>query len=508
VPKFTLLTPHHMSGVTLGSLTDENVRLIGGHPELLITNVAVDGRELHPNGLFAALPGRHEHGAQYREQAVAAGAVAFLTDPAGLALLPRDEFPILVTNDPRAILGHIAARIHGTDQRYPLLFGVTGTNGKTSTVHLLDAILEQLGIRAGRSSTADRRSASTIVASRLTSPEAPELHALLARMNEDGVEAAALEVSAQAMSHNRVDGLLFDVAGFTNLSHDHMDEYASMRDYFDAKLELFTPAHSRQGVVLLDSYAGSEIRDHAQIPITTVTSLPGLEADWFVTVLEMTPTRTRFKLTGPEQQKLICTVPLVGSHMAADAGLAIVMLVMGGIDFHRISSALADGVDVTIAGRTDLVSGPGGPRVYTDFSHTPDSVEKTLEALRAVTSGRLIVIIGADGEKDQTKRAPMGRSAARGADVVIVTDHHQRFEDPAEIRHALLSGAKRTENDQIYEVPVPSEAIRTAISMATTGDTILWVGPGRSDYRIVRGEDIPFSAGDEARKALAEAGWT
>jgi UDP-N-acetylmuramoyl-L-alanyl-D-glutamate--2,6-diaminopimelate ligase len=196
-----------------------------------------------------------------------------------------------------------------------------------------------------------------------------------------------------------------------------------------------------------------------------------------------------------------------GRHMAADAGLAIVMLVAGGIDFGRIASALEPGVAVTVPGRTDLVSGTGGPRVYVDFSHTPDSIEKTLDALRLVTPGRLIVIIGADGEKDLSKREPMGRAAADGADAVIVTDHHQRFEDPAVIRRALMRGARQTENGELHEVPVPGDAIRKAIGMAAVGDTILWVGPGQIDYRIVRGEDTPYSPRNDARRALSEAGW-
>jgi UDP-N-acetylmuramoyl-L-alanyl-D-glutamate--2,6-diaminopimelate ligase len=493
--------------VTLGSLSDSSVRLTGGAADARVTNVAVNGRELQPQGLFAALPGRHGHGALHVDQAIAAGAVAVLTDEAGVALLPSCALPILVAADPRAVLGDIAARVYRTDLTHPLLFGVTGTNGKTSTVHVLDAILEQLGIRAGRSSTADRRSGQTIVASRLTSPEAPEMHALLARMNEDGVVAAALEVSAQALSNHRVDGAVFDVAGFTNLSHDHMDEFGSMSAYLDAKLRLFTPAHSRRGVILLDSDAGAEIRDRAQVPVTTITSNPAIAAEWHIDVLEITPAHTRFILTGPTGQTMTCSVPLIGTHMAADAGLAIVMLVESGIGFDRIAAALDGGVRVVIPGRMNRVSGPDGPLVYTDFSHTPDSIEKALAALRSVTPGLLVAIIGADGEKDHTKRAPMGRAAARGADVVIVNDHHQRFEDPAAIRNALLAGARQTNNNRIFDVPVPSDAIRAAIGMTKTGDTILWVGPGLSDHRIVRGVNVPYAPFRDARAALTEAGW-
>jgi UDP-N-acetylmuramoyl-L-alanyl-D-glutamate--2,6-diaminopimelate ligase len=343
-------------------LTSKNVRLVGHHSGVVVTNVAVNGQELFAQGLFAALAGENHHGAHYYHQAVAAGAVAVITDQAGLDLLADASLPILVAENPRAELGRIAARVYGTDRQHPLLFGVTGTNGKTSTVHLLDAIAEQVGIRAGHSSTADRRSGATTVPSRLTSPEAPELHAIVARMNEDGVDVAALEVSAQALRHRRTDGLIFDVSGFTNLSHDHMDEFESMDDYLTAKLELFTPGRSRRGVVLLDSYAGAEIRDRAQVPVTTVTSLPGVEADWIVETLEVSPTKTRFSLTGPGRQTLETSIPLIGRHMAVDAALAIVMLVAGGIDFTRIVSGLAAGIEVSIPGRTTLVSGSNGPQ--------------------------------------------------------------------------------------------------------------------------------------------------
>ena len=514
MPPFEFLTPRRPRPVPLVELARvAGATVVGDAGDVTVTNVAVSGAELRPGGLFAALPGRRAHGAEHWSQARDSGAVAVLTDRAGLRLLPRDDVrgdgvPVLVVDDPRAVLGRVAARVSGTDRHVPQLFGVTGTNGKTTTVHLLDAVLDQLGVPAGLSSTADRRSGSATVVSRLTSPEAPELHALLARMVEDGVRAAALEVSAQALTHHRVDGLVLDVAGFTGLSHDHLDEYASMDDYLEAKLALFTPEHARVGVVLLDSPAGRVVRDRATIPVTTVSSVHGVPADWTVTVLAATHEGTRFALCGPAGQEVVTTVPLVGRHMAADAGLALVMLLEAGHDLDRLQEALEDGVRVSIPGRTELQSGPDGPRLYTDFSHTPDSVEKTLAALRAVTPGRLVVIVGADGEKDATKRGPMGRAAAEGADLVIVTDHHQRFEDPARIRRALLDGAHAVRRDDVLEVPDPSEAVRTAVARTTTGDTILWVGPGHIDYRIVRGVDTPYSPRDDARRALVEAGWS
>ncbi|KQQ09670.1 Mur ligase family protein [Rathayibacter sp. Leaf296] len=500
MPDFSFLRPRSTAGAVLSELAATGARLEG--PDVRVTSVTVSDREVEPGGLFAALPGRGAHGADFVERARAAGAVAVLTDEEGAARTAG--LPVLVAPDPRRVLGRIAARVYGTGSARPPLFGVTGTNGKTTTVHLLTAVLEQLGRRVGHSSTATRRSGSVEIASRLTSPEAPELHALLARMVEDGVDAAALEVSAQALTRHRVDGLHFDVAGFTNLSHDHLDDYGGMDEYLRAKARLLHPSLSRRAVVLLDSPAGERMRDLAEVPVVTVASIAGTGADWRVEVLESTATRTAFRLSGPGGS-LTTSVPLVGRHMAADAGLALVMLLSAGHPFAALSDAVRDGIDARVPGRSLLISGERGPRVYLDFSHTPDSIEKTVAALREVTPGRVIVVLGADGDRDPSKRAPMGRAAAEGADVVVVTDHHPRSEDPARIRRALLEGARL--GGDVREIAEPAEAIRSALGSATDSDSVLWVGPGDTDYRLVRGVEVPYSPRRDAREALVELGW-
>ena len=520
MPDFTLLRPRHGAGATLADLaavagllpptTDDPA----GGPR--VTSVSVVDREVVPGALFAAVPGRHGHGADHVATARDAGAVAVLTDPHGADRARASGLPVLVVADVRAVLGAVAARVHGTDRVRPRTYGVTGTNGKTTTVHVLDALLRRLGVPSGYSSTADRSSGDVVVRSRLTSPEAPELHALLARMVEDGVREAALEVSAQALSRHRVDGLVVDVAGFTNLSHDHLDEYADLDEYLAAKLRLFTPEHARRGVVLLDSPAGRLVAARATVPVTTVVSRDAPDvvdadrpaADWTVDVDELSPDGTALTLTARDGRSLSTRVPLVGRHLAADVALAIVMLVEGGHAVDDLARAVTGGFDVTVPGRSLLVSDGAGPRVYTDFSHTPDSVEKTVAALRAVTPGRVIVVLGADGDRDPTKRPLMGRAAADGADLVVVTDHHPRFEDPARIRRGLLAGARASASGgTVLEVADPAAAVRHAVAAAREGDTILWVGPGDTDYRVVRGVDVPYSPRRDARAALAEAGW-
>src|SRR5690606_4883386 len=266
----------------------------------------------------------------------------------------------------------------GASDPLPLLFGTTGTNGKTSVSHLLQGIFDQLGVVAGLSSTAERHIAGQVIVSRLTTPEASEMHALLALMRERDVEAVAVEVSAQALSRHRVDGIVFDVAGFTNLSHDHLDDYADMTEYFEAKLPLFRPDRARRAVVSLDSSAGARVVERAEVPVVTIVT-PAIaadpdaaaSADWVVTIDDERQSGTVFTLTGRDGRSLTTLVPVIGPHMAANAGLAIVMLLEGGYAWERIAAALErDGQIVAhLPGRTQFISGDRGPAVYVDFGH-------------------------------------------------------------------------------------------------------------------------------------------
>jgi UDP-N-acetylmuramoyl-L-alanyl-D-glutamate--2,6-diaminopimelate ligase len=406
--------------------------------------------------------------------------------------------------------------VYRTREHPPLLFGTTGTNGKTSTSYLLEAVLRQLGLVTGLSSTAERHIGDLTIVSRLTTPEASEMHALLARMREVGVRAVAVEVSAQALTHHRVDGLLFDVAGFTNLSHDHLDDYADMEEYFQAKLPLFQPELSKRAVICLDSPYGVRVVEAARIPVTTIATIGHATpddvagADWTVEVLDASAEFTEFRLTGPEGRSLVTREPLIGWHMAANAALGIVMLVEAGFELEAIGAALeADGgIHAYLPGRTERVSGDRGPSVYVDFGHSPDAFENTLAAVRQFTTGRTIMVFGADGDRDASKRHEMGRVAAEGSDVLIITDHHPRFENPESIRKTLLEGAAKAEHQpEIHEVSPPEAAIIKAVSLAGDGDSILWAGPGHQDYRDIEGVRTPYSARELARAALHEAGW-
>jgi UDP-N-acetylmuramoyl-L-alanyl-D-glutamate--2,6-diaminopimelate ligase len=436
------------------------------------------------------------------------GAVAVLTDPAGAKLAAESGLPIVIVDSPRAALGDVSAWVYQTNDHPPLLLGVTGTNGKTSTSYLLEGILKQLGLVTGLSSTAERHIGDLTVVSRLTTPEASEMHALLARMRESEVRAVAVEVSAQALSRNRVDGIVFDVVAFTNLSHDHLDDYADMDEYFAAKLAFFTPERGKRGVVSLDTSWGQRVVEGSRIPVTTISATAGTEAEWMIEILDEQAAFTEFRLTGPEGRSLVTRVPLIGWHMAANAGLAIVMLVEAGFELEAIGHAIRDGIDAYLPGRTERVSGDTGPSVYVDFGHSPDAFLNTLGAVRKFTTGRVIMVFGADGDRDATKRHEMARIASEYSDILVITDHHPRFEDAASIRATLVEGAALAEHQaELHEVSPPEAAIRVAVSLATDGDSILWAGPGHQDYRDIRGVRTPYSARAEARAALLEAGW-
>lgn len=506
-----VLRPEHPQARSLDGLVQEfGLEARGSLDGVEITGVTLSTGDLHPGDLYVGIRGAHSHGASYAATAREGGAVAILTDEEGAGIAADSGLPIVLVASPREALGEISAWIYRSREHPPLLFGTTGTNGKTSTSYLLEGILRQLGLVTGLSSTSERHIGDLTVVSRLTTPEASEMHALLARMRESNVRAVVVEVSAQALTRNRVDGIVFDVVSFTNLSHDHLDDYADMEEYFQAKLALFDPDRAKRGVVSLDTTWGQRVVDESRIPVTTISATTGIDAEWTVEILEERAEYSEFRLTGPDGRSLVTRVPVIGWHMAADAGLAIVMLVEAGFELEAIGHALdeAGGIVAYLPGRTERVSGERGPSVYVDFGHSADAFVNTLAAVRKFTTGRTFMVFGADGDRDASKRLEMGRVAADGSDVLVITDHHPRFEDAASIRKTLLEGAALAEHQpEIYEVSPPEAAIRAAVSMAREGDSILWAGPGHQDYRDIEGVRTPYSARDEARSALHEAGW-
>jgi UDP-N-acetylmuramoyl-L-alanyl-D-glutamate--2,6-diaminopimelate ligase len=326
-------------------------------------------------------------------------------------------------------------------------------------------------------------------------------------MREAKVNSVAIEVSAQALTQHRIDGIHFDVVGFTNLSHDHLDDYADMGEYLVAKAGLFQPNRAKRGVVCLDSEYGAQFAALAKIPYVTVAT--GKPADFTVTVTEEVPARTSFSVTTTNGEVIESWLPIIGAHMASNAGLAIAMLIEAGFAVDRIRESVAGGIHAYLPGRTERVTGETGPDVYVDFGHSPDAFLNTLRAVRKVTRGKVIMLFGADGDRDASKRPAMAKVSAENCDVLVITDHHPRFEDPASIREVLVEAARDAKPElPVFDISPPEEAIRLAVSMAGVGDAVLWAGPGHQDYRDIRGVRTPYSARALARAALKEFGWS
>jgi len=492
----------------------------GGPADLRVTGVVLDSRRAQPGDLYAALPGARTHGARFADQAAAGGAVALLTDPEGAALAaasggPGAALPAVVVPDPRAVLGATSALVWGEPATRLQLLGVTGTNGKTTVTTLLESALAQLGTPTALVGTVCTRIAGEELPSARTTPEAPDLHALLALAVERGARAAALEVSSHAVVLHRVDGLVLDVAAFTNLSQDHLDFHPTMEAYFEAKAELFTPGRARRAVVCTDDAWGARLAARstaAGVPTTTVSTTAGATADWRVdpaSVRERTdglPGST-FSLRTPDGSALAAASPLPGTFNVANTAVAVAVLAAAGHDPAAAAGALAGAAGVP--GRMQVVPGPeAAPRGVVDYAHTPDAVAAALAALRPSTPGPLVVVLGAGGDRDPGKRTAMGAAAARGADAVVVTDDNPRSEDPAVIRAAVLDGARSATGPggrpaRVVEVAGRRDAVTAAVALASgaPGGTVLLAGKGHEQGQEVAGEVHPF----DDRLVLAEA---
>ena len=516
-PRSTSLRPAVTPARQLGDLADRlgiavvdpSVASGSGLITGSITGVTHDSTAVLPGDLYAALPGTHTHGARFAHQAVAAGAVGVLTDPAGLAIIDdgRTGVAVLVLDDPRTQLGDIASWIYGEPSKQLRVLGVTGTNGKTTTSYLLDAGLRAAGDKTGLVGTIETRIGDWVAPSARTTPEAPDLQALLAVMVERGVGSVSMEVSSHALALHRVDGTAFDVVAFSNLSQDHLDFHADLDDYFNAKARLFTSQFARAGVVNIDDEHGRRLLGVADIPLTTV-SATSRDAQWWVDDLSTGSdaageSRTEFVVHGPDVVTSL-SIRLPGSFNVANALLAFVTLVVAGVDPQAAAEGIA-AVSV-VPGRMEAVSAAAPFAALVDYAHTPDAVVTLLTTLRETTSGRLIVVLGCGGDRDRAKRPLMGAAAARLADVAVLTSDNPRSEEPGQILAAMLEGAMGVAPEHRGEVIVELDrktAIGIAVSQARAGDVVVVAGKGHEQGQEVGGVVHPFDDRTVLRAELA-----
>ena len=475
----------------------------------MVTGVTLDSRSVRPGDLYAALPGARAHGADFGAQVADAGAAAVLTDDDGAQRLRAAgvDLPVLTVDSPRSVLGAVSAQIYGTTDLSLTMVGITGTNGKTTTAYLMASALDVLGQRTGLIGTVETRIGDERIKSVRTTPESTDLHAILAVMDERDTDTCVMEVSSHALSQHRVDGVVYDLALFTNLSQDHLDFHADMEDYFSAKAQLFTPQHSTRALVCVDDVWGRRLAEESGVPVTTLTTLRGQKADWVVSVHPEDP--AQFTLRG-NAIELDLRSALPGDFNVANTAMAAVALLLLGEDTDAVGRAIL--TDPHVPGRMEKVA-PSQPSdlesgllAVVDYAHTPDAVEAALAALRPTTKGRLVVVLGAGGDRDRGKRHGMGRAAAGLADVVVVTDDNPRGEDPAVIRAAVIEGARSLDTSTVpVEVGGRREAIREAVRLAREGgpgSVVAVVGKGHETGQEVAGQVQHFDDREELRAAL------
>lgn len=466
-----------------------------------VSGVTLRSGEVRPGDLFAALAGSATHGATHARAAAEAGAAAILTDPAGAVLIGDTDIPLIVHHEPRAVLGTLASRIYGDPSTRLKVIGVTGTSGKSTTCFLLEGALTAAGSRAGLIGTVGARIAGEPIHSALTTPEAPDLQALFAVMVQRGVDTVAMEVSSHALALGRVDGTRFEVGAFTNLSQDHLDFHGDMESYFAAKMLLFD-GRARAEVIVIDDDYGRRLAT-LRPGAATASGVAGTRADWSATAVDGGAGHQRLTITGPGGARLAVSLALPGAFNVTNAVTALACAAAAGFDPASAAPGLAE---VQVPGRLQRVDRAQPFLAVVDYAHKPAAVAAVLAAVREHCAGRVIVVIGAGGDRDPGKRPMMGEYAARGADLVIVTDDNPRSEEPTAIRAEVLTGARSAVHQgaisDVIEVGDRRAAIRAAVAAARAGDVVVIAGKGHEQGQEVGGVVHHFSDIEELAGAL------
>ena len=469
-------------------------------PDIRVTGVTLRGQDAQIGDLFAALPGSSAHGGRYAAEAVARGAVAVLTDREGAAEIGGTlAVPVLVHPEPRAVLGAVASAVYGNPSQHLRVIGVTGTSGKTTTAYLVEAGLRAAGRVAGLIGTVGVRIDGRDQPSGLTTPEAPQLQALLAVMVEQGVDTVVMEVSSHALTLGRVDGVSFAVGGFTNLSRDHLDFHESMQAYFEAKARLFDPGsatHAALSVVCVDDEWGRAMaaRGHRTVTVSVTGT-----ADWSVDDITTVEGGVQdFLAVDPAGVHHGLRIGLPGRYNVANCLLAVALLDAVGVSPEQAAPGLRE---ATVPGRLESVDRGQPFLALVDYAHKPGALRAVLRTLREQTTGRVAVVFGAGGNRDQGKREPMGEVAAELADLVVVTDDNPRDEDPAAIRASIAAGAS-TGGAEVVDIGDRRAAIEHAVAWARDGDVVLIAGKGHEAGQTSRGHTRPFDDRTELAGAL------
>jgi UDP-N-acetylmuramoyl-L-alanyl-D-glutamate--2,6-diaminopimelate ligase len=485
------------------------------HDDPVVRGITYDSRQVAPGDLFVALRGAQADGHDYLAQALELGAVALLVEalPEGLGC----ERPVARVPDTRRALAPIAVAFYGSPAEELRLIGVTGTNGKTSTVMLLDAMLGAAGIAAGCIGTLGARFAGEHERAVNTTPESLDLQRTLRAMCTKGIDAVSMEVSSHGLALGRVDGCRFRLAAMTNVTQDHLDFHASMEAYVEAKTHLFSRHLAPDGAAVVnvdDAHAEAFLRaaQEAGARLVRVSRHPDVAAEVRVEEASISLTGTRARLRLPAGS-LDVSLPLIGEFNLENLAVAVGAAVGLGLAPDAIARGAA--ACPQVPGRTERVGADltYAPTVLVDYAHTPDAVDKLLRTVRPLSRGRLITVFGCGGDRDRTKRPLMAEAVARHSDLAVATSDNPRTEDPVAILRdveAGLGSLRRVEpaalagHERAYAVVVDRrEAIALAVSLARAEDTVVIAGKGHEDYQIIGRERLPFDDREEAARVLS-----
>jgi UDP-N-acetylmuramoyl-L-alanyl-D-glutamate--2,6-diaminopimelate ligase len=501
-PTFMTLTPRRVPLDFLAAPVGGEIR---GDGETAVSDVVADTRRVRADALFCCVPGRRVDGHDLAGDALRAGATALLVER------PLDfDAPQLLVASVRAALAPLSDAFYGSPSRRMDLVGVTGTNGKTTTTYMLEAIFRAAGLVPGVIGTVAVRIGERTLPVAHTTPEAPDLQRLLAEMADSGVQAAAMEVSSHGLALGRVDATRFRAAIFTNLTQDHLDFHRDLEDYYHAKRRLFTPAFTGLGIVNLDDAHGRRLAGEARdAGVEVVTTGTAAGADWRAVDLAAALDGTTFRVEEPAGSRAL-RLRLAGHFNVANALGALAAAAALGIELDTAVAGLE--ALAGVPGRFERVDVGQPFTVLVDYSHTPDSLENALRAARAVTDGRVLVVFGCGGDRDRAKRPLMGEIAGKLADLAVVTSDNPRSEPPASIVAQIVEGVRRSAGPDRYLVEVDRRAaIRQALGLARPGDVVLIAGKGHEQgQEFEHGRKIPFDdrvvAAEELRAPPAAGG--
>ncbi len=477
--------------MTLGQLIAGEAQLPPGAESLTVLGLTADSRAVKPGFVFAALPGSSVDGASFIPQAVAAGAVAVVAGTGA----GTSGVPLVTSDNPRRLFARMAARYHGNQPG--IVVAVTGTSGKTSVASFVREIWTSMGFRAASLGTVGVVSPAGTMEIEHTTPDAMKLQEIAAQLSADDVEHLAIEASSHGLDQYRLDGLRIAAAGFTNLSHDHLDYHASVADYFNAKMRLFeellTPGSA--AVINVDTERGQEAARRARARGLEVWSV-GQTGETIRVLSVLRDSSGQHLNVEVKGRHHAVDLPLAGDFQVSNALIAAGLVLSTGGDEKLVMHALQSLKGAK--GRLELVGrAKSGAPVFVDYAHKPDALENALVSLRPYARNRLHVVFGCGGDRDRAKRPIMGEIATRLADKVYVTDDNPRTEDPAAIRAAIMAAAPGA-----IEIGSRAEAIRAAVAALGEGDVLMVAGKGHEEGQKIGKQILPFSDHEAVKAAI------